>query len=243
LLKAPYADDPGNTGLTVTGQTQLRNLMSRAALDRFQVAVHAIGDEANADVLAAIEELSETYQGDRRWRIEHVQHVDPADFARFGNHGVIASMQPQHQASDRTMAEARLGPERLAGAYAWKSLAQAGATLAFGSDAPVEPPEPFLGMAVAITRQGPDSEPFGGWQPQERVDRETALAAYTTGGAYAAFAEGRLGRIAKGFRADFVLVDADPLLATPDQLRGMSVLQTWVNGRMVYKARAAALVD
>ncbi|RYE88042.1 MAG: amidohydrolase, partial [Oxalobacteraceae bacterium] len=110
LLKMPYADDPANKGLAVLDSVQLRNLMSRAALDRFQIAVHAIGDAANADVLGAVEELVETYGGDRRWRIEHAQVIDPADIPRFAQHGIIASMQPTHQTSDRLMAETRLGP-------------------------------------------------------------------------------------------------------------------------------------
>jgi len=236
-LKAPYADAPGAKGLLQLGDTQLRNLMSRAAIDNFQIAIHAIGDQANAMALDAIGELSGTYKGDRRWRIEHAQHVDPADVARFGQYGVIASMQPAHQQSDRAMAEARLGPARLAGAYAWKSLAGSGARLAFGSDTPVEPPEPFAGMAIAFTRTDAAGKPFGGWQPQERLSREAALAAYTTGGAWALLAEGRLGRIAPGFRGDFVLVDRDPLLATPEELRATKVLQTWVNGEMVWKAK------
>ena len=234
LLKAPYADSPGNTGLRLTTDTQLKNLMSRAAMDNFQVAVHAIGDAANASLLDAIGELAQTYKGDRRWRIEHAQIVDPADIPRFGKYGIVASMQPVHQTSDRLMAEARLGPARLAGAYAWKSIAATGARLAFGSDAPVEEPDPFAGIAAAATRQGPDGQPFGGWQPQERVNRETALAAYTVDAAWAGFAEGRFGRIAKGQRADFVLVDRDPLLAAPSDLRATLVLQTWIGGRLVY---------
>jgi predicted amidohydrolase YtcJ len=233
-LKAPYSDSPKSMGLRITADIQLKNLMSRAALDHFQVAVHAIGDEANAAVLTAIEELSVTYTGDRRWRIEHAQIVDPADIPRFGKNGIIASMQPIHQTSDRTMAEARLGPTRLAGAYAWKSIAAAGGKLAFGSDAPVELPDPWAGLAAATTRQGADGQPFGGWQPQEKITREAALAAYTSGAAYAGFAEGRFGRLVKGERADFLLVDRDPLLASPDDLRATKVLQTWVGGRLVY---------
>jgi predicted amidohydrolase YtcJ len=239
-LKAPYADSPGNKGLRITSDTQLKNLMSRAAIDRFQVAAHAIGDEANAALLTAIEELSQTYTGDRRWRIEHAQVVDPADFSRFGKHGIVASMQPVHQTSDRLMAEARLGPNRLAGGYAWKSLSAAGAKLAFGSDAPVELPDPFAGLAAAFTRQGEDGQPFGGWQPQERVTREAALAAYTADAAWAGFAEGRFGRIAKGQRADFLLVDRDPLLASPADLRATRVLQTWIGGRIAYDAESGA---
>jgi predicted amidohydrolase YtcJ len=235
-LKAPYADAPGTKGLRITTDTQLKNLMSRAALDKFQIAVHAIGDEANAAVLTAIEDMAPTYGGDRRWRIEHAQVVSPADIARFGKHGIIASMQPVHQTSDRLMAEARLGPNRLVGAYAWKSLQAAGAKLAFGSDAPVELPDPWAGWAAAITRQGPDGQPFGGWQPQERVTREQALAAYTSNSAYAGFADGRFGRLVKGERADFLFVDRDPLLASPAELRETRVLQVWVNGRLVREA-------
>ncbi len=235
-LKQPYADAPGTRGLPRMNETQLSNLMSRAAMDNFQVAVHAIGDQANAAVLDSIEELSATYKGDRRWRIEHAQIVDPADLPRFGKFGTIASMQPQHEASDRTMAEARLGPGRLAGAYAWKSIAATGAKLAFGSDTPVEPAQPFLGLAVAITRQGADGQPFNGWQPQEALSRDAALSAYTTGAAYAMFAEDRLGRIAKGYRADFLFVDADPMLAAPDKLRATQVLETWIGGKLAWSA-------
>jgi predicted amidohydrolase YtcJ len=229
-LKAPYADDHGARGLPLLSPSQLRNLMSRAAMDNFQTAVHAIGDAANAEVLSAIEELSESYKGDRRWRIEHAQIVDPADIARLGQHGVIASMQPLHQTSDRLMAEARLGPDRLAGAYAWRSVTKAGGRLAFGSDAPVEPADPWAGMAAAISRTDARGEPFGGWFPQETVSREQALAGFTSGAAYAAFAEGRFGRLLPGERADFLLVDRDPLFASPDALRQTKVLQVWVGG-------------
>ncbi|MFM5953745.1 MAG: amidohydrolase [Novosphingobium sp.] len=236
-LKAPYADAPTTRGLRITTDTQLKNLMSRAALDHFQVAVHAIGDEANAGVLNAIDDLSLTYTGDRRWRIEHAQVVDPADIARFGKHGIIASMQPVHQTSDREMAEKRLGPTRLAGAYAWKSIQASGAKLAFGSDVPVEAADPFAGMAAAISRTGPDGQPVGGWQPQERVSREEALAAYTANGAYAGFAEGRFGRLVAGERADFLFVDRDPLLATPAELRRIRVLEVYVGGVKVWPTK------
>lgn len=235
-LKAPYADAPGTTGIPRLSATQLANLMSRAAMDQFQVAVHAIGDHANATVLDAIDELSQTYKGDRRWRIEHAQIVDPADIPRFGRNGTIASMQPVHETSDRLMAEARLGPARLAGAYAWHAMKAAGAPLAFGSDAPVEAPDPFAGIAAAISREGPDGQPAGGWQPQERVTREEALAGYTSGAAYAGFAEGKFGRLTPGQRADFVLVDTDPMTATPAQIRATKVLETWIGGGKVFDA-------
>ena len=235
-LKAPYADAPDTTGLPVMNETQLGNLMSRAAIDNFQVAVHAIGDKANETLLDTIDQLSDTYKGDRRWRIEHAQIVAPADIARFGKFGVVASMQPQHEPSDRTMAEARLGPDRLAGAYAWRSIAATGATLAFGSDTPVEPPTPFVGLAAAINRQGADGQPAGGWQPQERLTLAQALTAYTAGAAYAMFAEDRLGRIAPGKKADFLFVDRDPTTATPDALRQTRVLETWINGQQAWSA-------
>lgn len=241
-LKAPYADAPGNRGLRITSDTQLKNLMSRAALDKFQVAVHAIGDEGNAAVLAAIEDLGATYGGDRRWRIEHAQVVDPADIARFGKHGIIASMQPVHQTSDREMAEKRLGPARLAGAYAWKSIQASGARIVFGSDVPVEVADPFAGWAAAISRTDLDGQPAGGWQAQERVTREEAFAAYTASGAYAGFAEGRFGRLVAGEHADFVFIDRDPFLASPAELSQTKVSEVWVGGRKVWDSAAVRAV-
>jgi predicted amidohydrolase YtcJ len=188
--------------------------MVRASMDGFQVAVHAIGDAANADALAAFGEVAQVYPGDRRWRIEHAQVIDPADFGKFAASGVIASMQPVHQTSDRTMAEARLGPARLTGAYAWKSLQKAGA-----------------GLATAISRTDAASQPFGGWRPDDRVSRETALDGFTRTAAFAAFAEDRLGTLMPGMRADFLLVDGDPMLSTPDQIRTMKPLEVWIGGR------------
>lgn len=229
-LKQPYADEPGTRGLPLLTPAQLRNLMSRAAMDGFQTAVHAIGDAANADVLTAIQELSESYQGDRRWRIEHAQIIDPADLPLMGKHGVIASVQPLHQTSDRLMAEARLGPDRLTGAYPWRSILAAGGRLAFGSDAPVEPADPFAGMAAAISRTDAKGEPFGGWFPQQTVSREVALAGFTKDAAFAGFADGRFGRLAVGERADFIFVDRDPLIASLEELRQTRVLQVWIGG-------------
>ena len=171
----------------------------------------------------------------RRARRANLCEPDGLAYCSLRN-GIIASMQPVHQTSDRTMAEARLGPNRLAGAYAWKSLSAAGATLAFGSDAPVEAPDPFAGIAAAISRQGPDSEPFGGWQAQERVSFDAALAAYTSGAAYAGLAESRFGRIAPGMRADFLLVDRDPTLSSPGEIRQTRVLEAWVGGRKAWAA-------
>ncbi|MFC3098586.1 amidohydrolase [Alteraurantiacibacter palmitatis] len=233
-LKSPYADQPGHRGLSLLDGTQLRNLMSRASMDGFQVAIHAIGDAANQDALDAIAQLAEDFPGDRRWRIEHAQIVDPADIANFARHGIIASMQPEHQASDRLMAEARLGPDRLRGAYAWASIAATGAPLAFGSDAPVERADALSGLAVAISRTDAAGEPEGGWQPDETISREAALAAYTAGGAFAGFAEGRFGRLAVGERADFAVLSDDPLALNADGIRATQVLQTWIAGQRVW---------
>lgn len=237
-LKKPYHDAPGQTGLQFLASAEIRNLMVRASMDGFQTAIHAIGDAANAEVIGAVEELSETYKGDQRWRIEHVQIVDPVDLQKLGKHGIISSMQPVHQTSDRTMAEARLGPDRLKGAYAWQSIAKAGGRLAFGSDVPVESADPFAGLATAMTREDAAGQPFGGWRPEERVTREQALAGFTTGAAYAAFAEAKVGTLTPGHYADFILIDVDPLLASPSELRKAAVRETWVGGRPVYKNAA-----
>jgi len=234
LLKQPYADMPGESGLAMLTSAQLKNKMSRAAMDGFQTAVHAIGDKANDEILSAIEELEATYKGDRRWRVEHAQIIDPVDISRFAATGTIASMQPVHQTSDRLMAEARLGPDRINGAYAWKSLLDSGAVLAFGTDVPVESSNPFAGLAAAITREDGAGQPFGGWMPSERLKREQAWQAYTQGAAYAAFAEDRLGSLEPGKRADFLIVDQDMMLATPAQIRNMKVLQTWIGGKPVF---------
>ncbi|HEU0066318.1 MAG TPA: amidohydrolase family protein [Sphingomonas sp.] len=236
-LKAQYADAPGQSGLGFMSDDVIRNLMSRAAMDRYQVAVHAIGDKANAQVLDAIDEMSDTYKGDRRWRIEHAQIVDPVDLPRFGKHGIIASMQPTHETSDRIMAEARLGPARLTGAYAWASMLKNGAGLAFGSDYPVESPDPFAGWAAAFTRQGADGMPYGGWRPEERVTREQAWWAFTGGAAYAGFAEKVFGSLQPGQRADFIILDRDPIDASPTELRATKVQETWVGGEKVWVRR------
>lgn len=234
-LKKSYADAPGQTGLQFHPSAEVRNMMVRASMDGFQTAVHAIGDAANADAIGAVEDLADTYKDDRRWRIEHVQIVDPVDLPRLARNGIISSMQPVHQTSDRLMAEARLGPERLTGAYAWSSILKAGGKLAFGSDTPVEAPNPFHGIAAAISREDEKGQPFGGWIPSERVTREQALAGFTTGAAYAAFAEKKVGKLLPGYRADFILVDTDPLLASPGQIRGTVVHETWVGGFPVYQ--------
>jgi predicted amidohydrolase YtcJ len=240
-LKQPYKDSPGEKGLAFLKDSELRNLMSRAAMDGFQVAVHAIGDAANAQLIDAIAELALTYKGDRRWRIEHAQIVDPADLPRFARNGIVASMQPVHQSSDWRMAEARMGRERLGGAYAWRSMLANRVPLAFGSDFPVEHPNPFAGLAVAVSRQDAQGQPPAGWIPEQKLSLPQALAAFTQGGAYAAFAEDRLGSLERGRLADFIIIDRDIFEgATPQQIRETRVLETYLGGRKVWEVARAA---
>lgn len=241
VLKAPYADEPGNRGLFRYGDTQFRNIMSRAALDDFQPALATGGDGGVSEALDTITELVLTYKGERRWRIEGAQAVDPIDFPRFTQHGAIASFQPERLARERSLAETRLGAERLGRVQPWNSLATAGVRLVFGSGAADGMPfSPFAGMAAAVTREDGAGQPFGGWQPQERIGREAAFAAYTLNGAFAAFGETRFGTITPGARADFLFVDRDPLLATPAELRIVKVLETWVGGAKIYEANVPA---
>ena len=234
-LKQPYADKPDTRGLQFLKDSELFAKADEAAAKGLQVAVHAIGDAANAQVISTYEQLSRKYGIDRRWRIEHFQIVDPADIPRLSPAGIIASMQPTHQTSDRLMAEKRLGPNRLAGAYAWQTVLKSGAKLAFGSDYPVESPNPFPGLSAAVSRQDIEGQPPGGWIPSERLSFEQALNAFTRGAAYAGFAEDRFGALEPGKWADFILVDRDPTKVDPQALARTQVLQTWVAGRKVWE--------
>ncbi len=216
-LKAPYSDDHGNHGLLV----------------------HAIGDRGNRLVLddyATV--LGNDARSDHRWRVEHAQIVSVEDIPAFERLQVIASMQPTHATSDMPWAEARVGRERLAGAYAWRRFLQANVRLALGSDFPVESADPRLGLYAAVTRQGLDGEPPGGWLPDQKLTPLEALHGFTADAAWAGFMESEVGRLAPGMRADFVLLEADPLAVPARQLPGIKVLSTWVDGSRVYDATA-----
>ena len=239
-LKQPYADKLDTRGLRFHSDEELLKLADTAASHGFQIATHAIGDAANAQVISVYEQMSKEYGADRRWRIEHFQVVDPADIPRLKPAGIIASMQPTHQTSDRLMAEARLGPDRLNGAYAWRTVEKLGIPLAFGTDFPVESPNPFPGLSAAISRQDMNGQPPGGWIPSERLDFSQALAAYTRGAAYAGFADERIGSLEPGKWADFVIVDRDPSTADQQSLARIEVLETWIAGKKAWERPSSA---
>jgi predicted amidohydrolase YtcJ len=233
-LKQPYADKPDTRGLQFHSDAELLAETNTAAAAGFQIATHAIGDAANEQIISIYEQLHRRYPGDLRWRIEHFQIVDPADIPRLAPAGIIASMQPTHQTSDRLMAEERLGPNRLKGAYAWQSVLKSGAKLAFGTDFPVESPNPFPGLSAAISRQDVNGQPPGGWIPSERLTFGEALHAYTRGSAYAGFADDRIGALEPGKWADFIIVDRDPTKVDAQALARTDVLETWVGGKKVW---------
>ncbi len=232
-LKADYSDAPGNHGLRFHPDATLRGWVDEATARGFQVAIHAIGDAANAQVLDAFAGVPAATRDRVRLRIEHAQIVDPADLPRFASLHVIASMQPTHATSDKNMAGARLGTARLAGAYAWRTLLDTGARLAFGSDFPVEAPNPFFGLHAAVTREDHDGNPPGGWLPTQKLTRIEALTAFTTTAAFAAHAETRVGTLTPGKWADFIVVDRDVLTVPPAGIWQTKVLQTWVGGQRV----------
>lgn len=235
-LKRPYHDKPDTSGLSLITPDELWKEADEVVGGGGQLAIHAIGDAANAEVITAYEKLAAKYGRTKRWRIEHLQIVDPKDLPRLKPAGIIASMQPTHQTSDRLMAEARLGKDRLGGAYAWHTIERMGVPLAFGSDFPVESPNPFPGLSAAISRQDPNGQPPGGWRPWERVSLGRALHGFTRGAAYAGKAEGSLGCLDVGCQADFIIVDRDPTKVDAQALAKTKVLETWIGGRREFSA-------
>jgi len=233
-MKAPFSDDPGNTGLPQYTQPQLNKMALERAEAGFQLGFHAIGDKAAAMALDAYAQpgISRT----ARNRIEHAQVVDPADIPRFRQLGVIASMQPCHLLTDMNWAEDRLGPKRAAYSYAWKAFLDAGVPLAFGTDYPVEPITPFRGLYAAVTRMNEKGTKT--YFPQNKITRGQALYAYTQGSAYAEFAEKHKGKLIPGYDADFILVDRDLYAGGAPGLLYSVVLGTFVAGQEAYVGSA-----
>ncbi len=253
-LKAPYSDDPDNSGIPRYDQQKLNQMAIERAQAGFQMGFHAIGDRAVSmalDAFAAAQNagplranmqtlhvgtrkvIHATLTGQRN-RIEHSQVVDPADFARYKQLGVIASMQPNHLLTDMNWAEQRLGPERSKYSYAWKSFLDAGVPLAFGTDYPVEPITPFRGLYAAVTRM--NEAGTRSFHPEQKISIWQALYAYTQGSAYAEFMEQKKGKLANGFFADFVVLDRDVTAVTPREILKTKVLRTVMNGKTVYAA-------
>jgi predicted amidohydrolase YtcJ len=231
-----YNDDHGNRGIFVTQPDEYKAAVEKAYRCKVQVATHAIGDRGNRMVLDTYQSvLGKTADSDHRWRVEHAQIVALDDIPRFAQLRLIASMQPTHATSDMPWAEQRLGYQRLQGAYAWQRFIHAGVPLAFGSDFPVEHVNPMLGIYAAVTRQDLAGQPPGGWFPDQRVNRVQALAGFTRGAAYASFMENEVGVLKAGYRADFVVLDADIMTVAPRRIADIKPISTWVDGKVVYQ--------
>jgi predicted amidohydrolase YtcJ len=236
-FEQPFSDAPKDRGLFVTPAQDLYQWISAADKAGLHVAVHAIGDRANATLLDIFERvIRENGARDRRFRIEHAQHLRAADIPRFGALGVIASMQPYHAIDDGRWAERVIGPERIKTTYAFRSLLDGGARLAFGSDWYVAPPTPLEGIYAAVTRRTLDDRNPGGWVPAQKITVEDALRAYTSGGAYAAFAERESGMIAPGMLADVTVIDRDLRAIDPAEIRRAAIVQTIAGGKVIYRA-------
>lgn len=232
----PYTDAPHDSGFFVNTREDLYRWIAGADQAGLHVAVHAIGDRANATLLDVFEQVArENGERDRRFRIEHAQHLTPADIPRFAALGVIASMQPYHAIDDGRWAERVIGSERIETTYAFRSLLDAGAKVCFGSDWFVAPPIPLEGIYAAVTRRTLDGENPEGWVPQQKIRVEEALRAYTTTAAYAAFEEDRKGTLAPGYLADFVLIDRDLRAVPPETLRDAKITLTVVGGEVIYE--------
>ncbi len=237
----PYEDDPQNRGILTLDAEELFEYGRQAASNGISLAVHAIGDRANHEVLNAYAQLrkyedliSSRSKHQLRHRIEHVQVIHPDDIERISNLNIIASMQPIHATSDMLMAD-RFWGKRSKFAYAWRELLTHGSSLVFGSDAPVESPDPFLGLHAAVTRRRTDGAPSEqGWYPEQRLSIAEAILAFTAGPAYAACMEDCLGKLAPGFLADLVILNKDPYNCPPDELKNIKPTATMVAGEWVF---------
>ena len=235
----PYSDAPGKQGLIVTPEDEVFRLTSRALKNGLQVAIHAIGDYANRLTLTAFQRaLDENPEvKDHRIRLEHAQVVALEDIPKFAPLGVVLSMQPPHATSDMPWAETRVGPERIKGAYAWRSFLDSGVHMTLNSDFPGETLDPFFGMYAAMTRQTAEGEPEGGWYPEQCLLRDEVLRAYTVEAAYSGFEENLKGRISPGMLADFIVLSSDVLNIPVQEFLNVKVEQTYLGGELIYETR------
>ncbi len=234
-LWQPYSDDKSIHGLMVTTKETLEDQIKEVAAKNFQVCTHAIGDKANSIVLNAFAQVLKG-KNDRRFRVEHSQVVALPDFKLFQDYNIVASMQATHATSDMRWAEKRLGPDRIAGAYAWRRYLKMGIPLANGSDFPVEDPNPLYGFYASFTRQDHTGYPEGGWQPDQRLTREESLESFTLTPAYAAFEEKQKGSITVGKLADFLILEKDIMKIAPKEVLTTKITATYVGGKLVYSA-------
>jgi predicted amidohydrolase YtcJ len=235
-LLAPYTDDPHSHGLLFHSNAEIDAMIAKAMKQGYQVNVHAIGDAGNRQILDTFaKEIPLHHAQALRHRIEHAQVVTPADIPRFKSIGIIPSMQPTHATSDKNMAEQRIGPERMKGAYAWRTFLAQGSRIACGSDFPVEAPNPFFGIHAAVTRQDADGNPIAGWYPEQEMSLKEAFRCFTLDAAYAGHQENTLGSLERGKYADFIVVDRDLFKISPYDIHKTVVLETWVGGHRVYR--------
>ena len=238
-LLAPYDDDPGNSGLLVSKPEHLLDVARRARAAGFQVNTHAIGDRGVRNVIDAYEGAG--VRPTDRFRVEHFQVVSPTDFARMARDGIIASMQPTHATSDMYWAEDRVGPDRIKGAYAWRTVLNSGARLALGSDFPVEAVNPFFGIYAAVTRQDQKGWPAAGWYPEQKLTLAEAIRGFTSDAAYAAFEETSRGTIEPGKLADFTIIEGNVYTMPQSELFKAKVRSTVVGGEIVYTANRSGM--
>ena len=236
-LLEDYSDEPGNRGLLFFSQDELNQMLLKGASNGFQMNIHAIGDAANRQVLDGFEFVQQELgdQSDLRHRIEHAQIVALEDIPRFVDLNLIASMQQTHATSDMNMAEDRVGPDRIRGAYAWQTFLNQGTVIAAGSDFPVEDVNPFYGLYSAVTRKDHEGMPPGGWYSEHQMSRIEALRSFTLDAAYAAHQEEVLGTLEPGKWADFILIDRDYFNVDASEIWQIEVLQTWLAGEKVYE--------
>ncbi|HEV8361997.1 MAG TPA: amidohydrolase family protein [Gemmatimonadaceae bacterium] len=235
-LIEPYSDEPANRGLITIPEGRVKSVAVKALGKGFQVNVHAIGDRANRVVLDEMEAaLREVPVADHRFRIEHAQILNSEDIPRFAKLGVIPSMQASHQTSDMYWAGNRIGPVRLLGAYAWRSLLNSGVIIPNGSDFPVERVNPLISFHAAVARQDANDYPAGGWFPEQRMTRDEALKSMTIWPAYASFMEKDVGSLEPGKLADFVILDQDIMRVPNEMILRTRVLATYLGGKPVYE--------